>query len=465
MADEQVYLNYRQLYPGILTYITTDENKVYEKIPNNLLMYHMQPCLLASIAEMLPKEDSEETASEKTIDEIVTEDSSLCTPSEYYAGATVTNEVTNVNEPGYLKDTNYVTSIVQSWFWVEELHNWCTYIVDTQTYSFKNIFKLCYWNGRDSWLPVNIENNPEISWSPILVATKGVADTTKIAGVVNSVLKEAQQTVHGNYYNAIINVNGSISIPGISNDESNVKWWNRQTFLNNIAGLRITSTNSYSINDKDTFQTKRWSTQSNHLDGSRWDPFFKNENNDFNGGGVSEYMYTHTNNRRGITTYIPTIWRLPTDEICLSMIFEYNGDNGFTYWYIIENGVVVKYSPVQSMIVDQSTNSNIMHFIGGAESSGIMGGELTKVMKFINDSCKEIFGDGNSKTIKNDWLRPNKLNNNINNQLKDGSMLDSTKILEQRNVNTINKMKCIFKVNRPVVVTNEGHDMDYVRKW
>ena len=90
---------------------------------------------------------------------------------------------------------------------------------------------------------------------------------------------------------------------------------------------------------------------------------------------------------------------------------------------------------------------------------------MIELTKFVNNKCFESFGDGNTKTITNDWLREYKNTNIVSSPSDYNNMLDSRLMFEQVNSNDTNTMKCSFKVNRPIVTTDEQETTDYIKKW
>lgn len=85
-----------------------------------------------------------------------------------------------------------------------------------------------------------------------------------------------------------------------------------------------------------------------------------------------------------------------------------------------------------------------------------------------NDKCKEIFGAGDSKTIDKDWKRyfnndtseerPSNITTSINDSITGAANLTPIK-----NKNKINSMT--FFANRPLPVTNDREDIDFVDRW
>jgi len=85
-----------------------------------------------------------------------------------------------------------------------------------------------------------------------------------------------------------------------------------------------------------------------------------------------------------------------------------------------------------------------------------------------NDKCKEIFGAGDDKTIDKDWKRyfnndtteekPSNITTNIND-----TITGAANLLPIKNKNKINSMT--FFANRPLPITNDREDIDFVDRW
>jgi hypothetical protein len=213
-----------------------------------------------------------------------------------------------------------------------------------------------------------------------------------------------------------------------------------------IYGLRLQKNVDYTINDASSFQTMRWSSIACH------------------GSIDSLGKYAQTNARFPVSTGAPPVWRLPTGEIFLATNFIWRGDNGAPYFYIKDGELGFRKHYDKDMLGngDDKAPPHVAMW-------KMMGNNKAKAEQWINTICKRFFGDGIEKSIEKDWLRyddeiitKDKLNYVNSNYM---NMLDSSKTFEQNNINKQNMLKCGFKVNRPVVTTEESKTGDYVGKW
>lgn len=416
------------------------------------------------------EEKSEPDEKPTDIDELLKSDIVFMTPSEYYASVDVVT--TEKDALGFLKNNAGVSSMITSWFWCEDLHNWCAFTCDCVTELFTNRFNLYVWNGKDGWVKLEWGvwhtrvDDTDISTAQVVVNEN--EDTTNISAIQNEILRRVNL---GNYEknkykfagNLIIHDSGRISILGDSIDNSKVAWWNTNEPMSYVLGLKLRHNSKYSINDTDSFQTVRWSGNIDVISGL-------NDGSMTIGGanGKAPYQYLSTNGRKGITTGCPCIWRLPDGSLFLAVTLEYNGDNGYNYKYH-KNGNIVYKSQFNSDLgaTEIDISNGTVEGLQATSVYKLLGEDMVMASKFINDVAARTFGKGNDKTIKQDWLRAYNIDTteSMKNNSLYNNLLDSNKTYEQREKSQINNMKLSLKPNRPIVTTVDGNDMDYVRKW
>lgn len=111
------------------------------------------------------------SGNEKTIDELI-DSASLQEPYKFYSTNNSNEDVTMaVTESGEGMYYNNTTSKSKSYFWVEDLKNWCRYKVNnnyvdyvtpnTEKLPYGISFKLQVWNGSNGWL--DIDDNGDVN--------------------------------------------------------------------------------------------------------------------------------------------------------------------------------------------------------------------------------------------------------------------------------------------------------------
>lgn len=456
---------------GVQSFSNLNKIAVTKNDPSVNELYKEPLYFAPGVIDWQEREEKSDPVEKPTdIDELLKSDTVFMTPSEYYASADVVTA--EQDALGFLKNNAGISSMITSWFWCEDLHNWCAFTCDCVTLSFVNRFNLYVWNGKDGWVKLEwgtwhtIVDGTDISTSQVVVNEN--EDTTNIAAIQNEILRR----VNLGYYeknkyrfagNLIVHDSGRISILGDSTDNTKVTWAVTDVPMTYVLGLKLRHNTKYSINDTDSFQTVRWSGNIDMLTGL-------NSGKMSTGGvnGQAPYQYLSTNSRKGITTGCPCIWRLPDGSLFLAVTLQYNGDNGYNYKYR-KNGNTVYKSQFDSAQGARDVNISNGTFEGlqGTSVYKLLGEDMAMASKFINDVAARTFGKGNDKTIKQDWLRPYNIDtteSTKNNSLYD-NLLDSNKTYEQREKSQINNMKLSLKPNRPIVTTVDGNDMDYVRKW
>lgn len=372
------------------------------------------------------------------------------TPMEYYSSLDNVNSTNDNTKQGFLKDIP--TSVNNSaknttYFWVEDLKNWCRYIYNGNSQAGTNIFNLFVWNGRDDWIPIT---NFSISNDPGAL----VYDKYHIAKMQDKLLKHFYNTDTGDNSLSIISERGIQQVPYVVDNEQvenpmlnpdlfhgyarlfwQPGWPNRQLYVH---AIKLQKTIKYTINSSDDFQTIRWQTIPS---------IFINSPN--------VVQFAQSNFCIRIPTGAPPVWRLPTGEILLCLSLGFFGDNGNAYHYISENGK--DFRKVYDVDIDGT---------GIAQTNEMLGSDNIEASNWINSICANFFGSGMDKTIEKDWLREYYItpSNTIAIASYD-NMLDSTLRFEQHNINKENSLKCTFRINRPVVTTDTKEISDYAKKW
>lgn len=378
------------------------------------------------------------------IDEKIASDNFI-TPSEYYNKISDgTHGSVEKDKQGYYNANGTNTNIEIKWFWLEELKNWCTYIVSTNGHEALNLFTLSVWNGKNGWISIANRTMSGDPYSikqdlfcihkfqePFLVDARGyyVSNNTFIDGTDKHTYKKLSYgknditQLRGLAQN--VYTNGVVSLLPYR--------------LQHIVGFRLQKNRKYTINDQNNFQTIRWNTLYNPITAE------KEINTNFG-------IYPQTNVRYPISTGIPTVWRLPSGDIFLSTTFYWNADNGNAYYFAKDEGGLFR---------------KRFYKTGDMPEFKMMGDNDFTAASWLNSLCANYFGSGNNKTIENDWLRekPPATNDEVDYSIDYTNMLDTTKTFEQHNINKENSMKCSFTVHRPNVTTEEAQTSDYAKKW
>lgn len=388
--------------------------------------------------------DPKTTDTNDNIDEKIASDKFI-TPAEYYNKISDgTHGSVEKDKQGYYNANGTNTNIEIKWFWLEELKNWCTYMVSTNGHEALNIFTLSVWNGKNGWISIA---NRTMTGDPYSITQ----DLFCIRKFQEPFLLDARGYYLSNYtfiHGTDIHVyeklySGKNDITQIRGLVQNVYQDHVESLLpfrlQHIMGFRLQKNTKYTINDQNNFQTIRWNTLYNP---------FTTEN------VIGTYLgaYAQTNVRYPVSTGIPTVWRLPSGDIFLATTFYWNADNGNAYYFAKDEGGLFR---------------KRFYKTGDTPEFRMMGDNDFTAASWINSLCANYFGSGNNKTIENDWLRekPPATNDASDYSIDYTNMLDSTKSFEQHNINKENSMKCTFTVHRPNVTTEESQTPDYAKKW
>ena len=342
------------------------------------------------------------------------------TPSEYYSNKVKISSTDGTKEGYMVVHANSNANVSDddiTWFWCDDIKNWCTYKVIIGGPS-DNIVYLYVWNGKNGWISlanITIENDTYSKSQDYYGIRKYQEPILEKIIARNDLLNMTRswcQYLDGNGLTDI----GPMQV---------------------IHGIRLYNYDKYTINDTNDFQTVRWQTVPGET-----------------GNGEIE-NYAQSNIRQGITTGIPCVYRLPSNEIMLATTIMYRGDSGLGYHFVSDgNGFRKEYNS----LVDGTGNISV---------NGMLGTDPAAAERWINSVCAKFFGTGNDKTIEDDWLNdfvaPSDMNSYIRANYTD--MLDSSKTFEQTNINKANDLKCGFTLNRPVITTVDREEPDYAEKW
>ena len=431
-------------------------------------------------SEIPPRDDEDEDGYSKTALDEAIEENEFQSPSEYYnkiGGLSSSNELT---DQGYYKTQESGNDSIK-WFWSEDLKNWCSYIVYTEKTDELsdgiNQFILTVWNGKNGWIRIpNLfifnKDESDVSGSDDLynikkmqnAIIKKLVDGKKRGsrkniismkrGASHSISKEFTRVIHHHsitfqdidsvtkntpdeiYTNMLARIKLAYKNHEVADEDT---CFNYLGYLQIVNGYKLQKNYNYTINESGDFQTKRWSSIACNM----------TENI-----GVAGF-YAQSNARFGITTNVPTLYRLPTGELCLCAHLYYAADPGYGYLYKKDPNYGFRKHYYHEYFKACEINETRM-----------MGNDNYKAAEWINQQCAAFFGEGNEKTIASDWLRITyKKTDEITNGSIITNLLDSSKVFEQHNINKENDLKCTFTINRPVVTSEERSASDYVKKW
>lgn len=404
------------------------------------------------------------------------------TPMEYYSK----RKNTSLKSDGY-EDISKATLFDDNrvYFWIEDLHNWCTYectprrVLTPETsnlYFYSIKIQLFVWNGVNGWIAINNKAdingdlqktynrkreplNEDEDLYHISSFQKPFIDKLNGDFEWNPDKRDIRSYMHYRHRGHIIAGDATLDTePDVTEDTyENSKYlgpYGNKLPYTVINGFRLQKTSKYSINGNN-FITKRLQKCYNRLSKM-----------------VLGTDYNVTNVRDFINTGALPVWRMSTNEIFLATEMVLSTDCGIPY----ELKYMIRGLPHMAAVARIPNKSEIYlatipaydkyRKFTSKYSLGIAGdATIHELTQFINNTCVESFGNGNTKTIKKDWLREYKIADDVNAPSDYNNMLDSSLIFEQVNSNDTNTMKCSFKVNRPIVTTDEQETTDYIKKW
>lgn len=436
--------------------------------------------ILYSTEQPFVPESDVVTHEDDTLDTFI-KNNNFISPYEYYSKNNVGDDEQIVNE-GYKNLSNITTSTYKI-FWVEDFKNWCTYKcaylknsnpVHRAAADEDNLYTWCVymilyvWNGKNGWIALAILPAGYDVYNTNIVFDPGLGeDKYQIARYQYALFEEIEKIPHSlNKYDntpdsrqhTITQNRGTVSIAEkmlpVDTDATYEAISIVEMPYTQLQAIRLKKVDKYSINGIN-FQTKRWSKLNAYI--SRY---------------ATNDAYKNTGYRSFVTTGIPTVWRSTTGELFLSArllvatdvgtpytLTKATDDNGNPYFKKIYK--TPKKSDIKSGKID--VYNECVEASDRAELSMVE--NLNEFQNYINELCISTFGDGRNKTIKNDWLRLYKISNDGQTEADYNNLLDSNLVFEQVNSNSDNNLKCSFVVNRPVIITDEQQNTDYVKKW
>ena len=221
---------------------TTTDGDVYSN--NRVASVHKDTIINYDYEEfVVPKKN----ITEKTFEEEFSAISAKFIEPYNYKNKDAVNCVVTKDESGYLKyfpDKSIEGSDSITYFWVEDFKNWCTWKINAESYHpndpYANIYQLCVWNGRNSFIPINEFGTVSID--------------QEIGKWQNDVLAKCR------YYNSICGVvvdNYIYQKRGDFVDENNAPFGGSMPGQQ-VGGYVLHEAREYSVYDKDTFQAVRY---------------------------------------------------------------------------------------------------------------------------------------------------------------------------------------------------------------
>lgn len=289
--------------------------------------------------------------------------------------------------------------------------------------------QLCVWNGVDSFVPLNSFTMDGAYKEVAIIQNTITSYMMNINGYINKhrgcYMYNADQTLCGYtdpqwYYSFDENVTVKCAAQG--NKEMKGSSWH-QSPVSILQAIILERNKQYSIYDKSSFQCRRLGK-----------PFYVWYTNKWPGCERSAFDVARDRaaTRQGMSTGNPGIFRTATGELALATQLVYGG---------------------------------VMKLFGDHDN-----GFDSAPVNFLNDICKEFFGNGLNKTCAKDWL---KLNDNINTndeipstdiQAFYETSLDKT-LMPQMNKDTNVKLSMTLSTNDVAVEITEEKKPDYAIKW
>lgn len=164
-----------------------------------------------------------------------------------YTSKDSVNCVTTKDGCGYLKffpESSIAGGDSITYFWVEDFKNWCTWKINAEKYHpndpYANIYQLCVWNGRNSFVPINedgtVDAVQEIAkWQNNVLTKCRIINSICGAAVDNYIFQKRGDFVDQNF------APFGGKMPGQM-----------------IGGYVLREAREYSVYDKDSFQTIRY---------------------------------------------------------------------------------------------------------------------------------------------------------------------------------------------------------------
>ena len=289
--------------------------------------------------------------------------------------------------------------------------------------------QLCVWNGVDAFVPLN-SFALDATYQEVAILQNHITSTAmNLNGKINK-------------HRGVYNYNPDAALAGwgdagwyfSKDDKITVKqshdnkeitgsiWW--QSPVSILHAIILERNRDYSIYDKSTFQCRR-------LGKPLYAYYFGNWGNNINRSSF-DVARDRAAVRQGMSTGNPGIFRTATGELALATMLVYGG---------------------------------VMQLFGEHGD-----GFSSEPVNFLNDICKEFFGDGLNKTCTKDWL---KLGDNINtnDELPSGDIqtlyetsLDKT-LIPQMDKATDEHLSMSLTTEDVAVEIEEEKKPDYAVKW
>lgn len=154
-------------------------------------------------------------------------------PYNFYKNSSNVKLNVNNTSNGMLGSSDFDNDDRNNYWWCEELHNWCMYKADCNSYDYLNMFSLYVWDGKGQWVKFN--DNMKIDRTNQFAPWQNKFIDEKIKD--NEIIKQER----GRHYEKDLSYDyseGPLTV-------------NRAIVLNKET--------KYSINDPGDFQTIRWS--------------------------------------------------------------------------------------------------------------------------------------------------------------------------------------------------------------
>lgn len=303
-------------------------------------------------------------------------------------------------------------------------HNELSYLKDIG----ETALQLCVWNGVDAFVPLN---------------SYQMDGAYKEVAIMQNYITATVMSINGNItkHRGVYNYNSAQDLTGYGNPQwyfsydPNVTVYSKaqkatlkgeswyQSPVSILHAIILESNKNYSIYDKTSFQCRRLGKPLYAYYPADWEDLDRSS---------FEVAKDRAAVRQGMSTGNPGIFRTATGELALATMLVYGG---------------------------------VMQLFGDHGN-----GFDTAPVNFLNDICKEFFGDGLNKTCAQHWLKFGD-NINTNDELPSGDIqtlyetsLDKT-LNPQINKSTSDKLSMTLSTEDVAVEITEEKKPDYAVKW
>lgn len=286
--------------------------------------------------------------------------------------------------------------------------------------------QLCVWNGIDAFVPINsfiIDSGyKEVAVLQNQIIGYRAALNGKIVKHRGSYCYNASQDLCTKYNGNpqwYFSYDPNASLNGLYKGQS---WY--QSPISILHALILETNKNYSIYDKTSFQCRRL--------GKPYYAYYANKSDTIQDRSGFYIAKDRAAVRQGMSTGNPGVFRTATGELALATMLVYGG----VIWLYGEHG----------------------------------NGFDTAPINFLNDICKEFFGDGLNKTCAQHWLKIND-NINTNDEMPSGDIqtlyetsLDKT-LNPQMDKTTEDNLSMSLTTEDVAVEIEEEKKPDYAVKW